>query len=109
MRHTVTTGRANRTLTAVVRLALPFDSSAHVGATRAVVRKILHSRPYGPPSFRIFSHALRSGEMFVVPKGKEHKPYAASECKIMLIEPAGTTNTGDAPAGALTAPDDVWI
>src|SRR5437763_7259950 len=59
MRHTVTTGRADRILTAVVRLARPFDSSAHVGATRAVVRKILHSRPYGPPSFRIFSHALR--------------------------------------------------
>ena len=59
--------------------------------------------------FRDGRVSLRSGEMFVVPRGKEHKPYAASECKIMLIEPAGTTNTGDAPAGALTAPDDVWI
>jgi mannose-6-phosphate isomerase-like protein (cupin superfamily) len=59
--------------------------------------------------FRDGRVTLRSGEMFVVPKGKEHKPFAARECKIMLIEPAGTTNTGDAPAGALTAPDDVWI
>jgi len=46
--------------------------------------------------------------MFVVPKGVEHKPFAANECKIMLIEPAGTVNTGDA-GGDLTADDDVWI
>ena len=59
--------------------------------------------------FRDGRVTLRSGEMFVVPRGVEHKPFAASECRIMLIEPAGTTNTGDAPAGALTAPNDVWI
>lgn len=35
------------------------------------------------------------GEMFVVSKGVEHKPYAKEECKAMLIEPAGTVNTGD--------------
>jgi mannose-6-phosphate isomerase-like protein (cupin superfamily) len=52
--------------------------------------------------------ALKAGEMFVVPKGVEHKPFAANECKIMLIEPAGTVNTGDA-GGDLTADDDVWI
>jgi RimJ/RimL family protein N-acetyltransferase/mannose-6-phosphate isomerase-like protein (cupin superfamily) len=52
---------------------------------------------------------LRSGDMFVVPKGTEHKPYASSECKLMLIERSGTPNTGDAPAGPRTAPDDVWI
>ncbi len=51
---------------------------------------------------------LRSGEMFVVPKGVEHKPFAKKECKIMLIEPAGTINTGDM-GGELTAEDDVWI
>ena len=33
---------------------------------------------------------LKAGEMFVVPKGVEHKPHAEKECKIMLIEPAGT-------------------
>ena len=59
--------------------------------------------------FRDGRVTLRSGEMFVVPRGVEHKPFAARECKIMLIEPAGTTNTGDAPEGALTAPNDVWI
>jgi mannose-6-phosphate isomerase-like protein (cupin superfamily) len=51
---------------------------------------------------------LRRGEMFVVPKGVEHKPEAARECHLMLIEPVGTVNTGDA-GGAMTAPSDVWI
>jgi mannose-6-phosphate isomerase-like protein (cupin superfamily) len=58
--------------------------------------------------FRDGSVVLRAGEMFVVPKGVEHKPYAAAECKIMLVEPVGTVNTGDA-VGAMTAPDDVWV
>jgi mannose-6-phosphate isomerase-like protein (cupin superfamily) len=59
--------------------------------------------------FRDGRVSLKAGEMFVVPRGVEHKPFAARECKIILIEPAGTTNTGDAPAGDLTAPNDVWI
>ena len=59
--------------------------------------------------FRDGHVSLKTGEMFVVPKGREHRPKALNECKIILIEPSGTTNTGDAPAGTLTAPDDVWI
>lgn len=59
--------------------------------------------------FRDGSVELRAGDLFVVPKGKEHRPIATSECKIVLIEPVGTVNTGDAERGALTAPDDVWI
>jgi mannose-6-phosphate isomerase-like protein (cupin superfamily) len=51
---------------------------------------------------------LRAGDLFVVPRGKEHKPHAAAECKILLIEPAGTVNTGDA-GGDLTAANDVWV
>ena len=51
---------------------------------------------------------LKSGEMCVVPKGEEHKPFADQECKIMLVEPAGTTNTGDS-GGELTAEENVWI
>jgi mannose-6-phosphate isomerase-like protein (cupin superfamily) len=39
---------------------------------------------------------LNAGEMCVVPKGVEHKPVADSECKIMVIEPADTSPTGDA-------------
>lgn len=51
---------------------------------------------------------LRSGEMFVVPRGVEHKPSAQTECRLMLIEPRGVLNTGDA-GGTLTAPNDDWI
>ena len=51
---------------------------------------------------------LKEGEMFVVPKGVEHKPYSEKECKIMLVEPKGVVNTGDAGSD-LTAPNDVWI
>jgi mannose-6-phosphate isomerase-like protein (cupin superfamily) len=51
---------------------------------------------------------LKAGEMFVVPRGVEHKPYAARECSIMLVEPAGTINTGDA-GGGLTAANDAWV
>jgi mannose-6-phosphate isomerase-like protein (cupin superfamily) len=51
---------------------------------------------------------LNEGEMFVVPKGVEHKPVAESECHILLIEPAGTVNTGDV-VNERTAADDVWI
>jgi mannose-6-phosphate isomerase-like protein (cupin superfamily) len=45
---------------------------------------------------------LREGEMFVVPRGVEHCPKANAEAHVLLIEPKGTTNTGDA-GGELTA------
>ena len=51
---------------------------------------------------------LSAGEMFVVPKGVEHKPAAPKECQIMVIEPRGVVNTGDA-GGSLTAENDVWV
>lgn len=51
---------------------------------------------------------LRAGEMFVVPRGVEHKPYAEHETKLLLIEPRGVTNTGES-GGGRTAPNDVWI
>jgi len=58
--------------------------------------------------FRDGSVDLKTGEMFVVPKGLEHKPFAEKECKIILVEPTGMINTGDA-GGDLTAEDNVWI
>jgi len=58
--------------------------------------------------FRDGKFDLQKGEMFVVPKSVEHKPLAEKECKIMLIEPAGTVNTGDT-GGDLTADNNVWI
>jgi len=51
---------------------------------------------------------LKKGEMYVVPAGVEHKPNAKEECQIMLIEPAGTVNTGD-QGGDMTKPHDEWI
>ncbi len=51
---------------------------------------------------------LKSGEMYVVPKGVEHKPVAIEECKILLVEPKGVVNTGTA-GGARTAKNDVWV
>jgi mannose-6-phosphate isomerase-like protein (cupin superfamily) len=52
-------------------------------------------------------HVVR-GEMFVVPKGIEHKPYAESEVKLLLIEPRGVLNTGH-ERDERTAENDVWI
>ena len=51
---------------------------------------------------------LKAGEMYVVEKGVEHKPFANSECQILLIEPNGVVNTGSA-GGELTAENDVWL
>lgn len=51
---------------------------------------------------------LNEGEMYVVPQGVMHKPYADEECHVMLIEPRGVTNTGDATSN-LTSENDTWI
>ncbi len=52
---------------------------------------------------------LSAGEMYVVPKGIEHKPYAENEVKMLLIEPRGVLNTGNEAVGERTATNDVWI
>ena len=52
---------------------------------------------------------LSQGELYVVPRGVLHKPTARAECKIMLVEPRGVINTGDAERGDLTAPNDAWV
>ena len=58
--------------------------------------------------FRDGAVHVSTGEMFVVPKGVEHKPYAEREVKLLLIEPRGVLNTGH-EGGDRTAPNDVWI
>jgi len=58
--------------------------------------------------FRDGAVRLAAGEMFVVPRGVEHKPYAEGEVKLLLVEPRGVRNTGDR-GGQRTAPNDVWI
>ncbi|WP_448120760.1 cupin domain-containing protein [Xanthomonas arboricola] len=52
--------------------------------------------------------ALSAGQMHVVPKGVEHRPAVEHECSVLLVEPRGVVNTGDA-GGAYTADNDVWI
>jgi mannose-6-phosphate isomerase-like protein (cupin superfamily) len=58
--------------------------------------------------FRDGSVQVQSGEMLVVPRGVEHKPYAENEVKLLLIEPRGVLNTGHV-GGERTAVNDVWI
>ena len=58
--------------------------------------------------FRDGDVTLRAGELCVVPRGLEHCPVAEDECSVLLIEPAGTVNTGDA-GGERTAPVDDWV
>ncbi len=58
--------------------------------------------------FRDGAVHLAAGQMYVVPKGVEHKPYAEEEAEVMLIEPRGVLNTGNA-GGERTALNDVWV
>jgi mannose-6-phosphate isomerase-like protein (cupin superfamily) len=78
-----------------------------------------HDHPETDETFIVLAGTLRidfrdgfveigPGEMYVVPKGVEHKPFARSEVKMMLIEPRGTLNTGT-QGGERTARNDLWI
>ncbi len=58
--------------------------------------------------FRDGSTTLKKGEMLVIPRGVDHKPYAEDECHMMVIEPAGILNTGDAESD-LTVTELKWI
>ena len=55
-----------------------------------------------------YQFKIGKGEMYVVPKGVEHKPFAEKDIQLMLIEPRGVTNTGSEES-ELTAENDVWI
>lgn len=80
---------------------------------------IWHSHPDTDEAFLVLDGRLRielrdgpvelgPGDLYVVPRGVEHRPVAETECTIALIEPMGTVNTGDR-GGERTAPVDVWI
>lgn len=81
---------------------------------------VFHDHPDTDETFIVLEGNLRidfrdghvdigPGEMHVVPKGVEHKPFAEDEVKMMLIEPRNVKNTGDAEMSDLTAENDVWI
>ena len=57
--------------------------------------------------FRDGAVTVAAGEMFVVPRGIEHKPYAEHEVKLLLIEPRGVPNTGE--EGGERAAEAAWI
>lgn len=59
--------------------------------------------------FRDGAVEIGPGEMYVVPAGVEHKPYAENEVHMMLIEPKGVVNTGDGAKSEITAENDVWV
>ncbi|MDE2784940.1 MAG: cupin domain-containing protein [Gemmatimonadota bacterium] len=54
------------------------------------------------------SVTLGPGELYVVPRGVRHRPVAEREAKLMLVEPRGVVNTGDA-GGERTAEGDRWV
>ena len=58
--------------------------------------------------FRDRSVELHEGQMLVVPRGVEHRPVAEKECAVMLVEPAGLVNTGDAAESDRTTTGS-WI
>jgi mannose-6-phosphate isomerase-like protein (cupin superfamily) len=55
--------------------------------------------------FRDRDVTISPGELLVVPKGVEHMPVANEECEVLLIEPAGTPNTGDAGGARTVEPE----
>lgn len=59
-------------------------------------------------AFRDGEVHLSKGEMYVIPRGVEHKPFASEECHVMIVEPRGVINTGET-VSPYTAENDVWI
>jgi len=58
--------------------------------------------------FRDGSVTLNPGELFVVPRGVEHRPVAEDEVHLLLFEPATTLNTGDV-RNEHTVDEPKWI
>ena len=56
----------------------------------------------------VTTRKLREGEMLVVPKGVQHRPYAEEECHVIMIELTGVRNTGDVGGPRTTGIDD-WL
>jgi mannose-6-phosphate isomerase-like protein (cupin superfamily) len=88
----------------LVRLAGDFVWHAHADTDEVFI--VLDGRLR--IDFRDGAVELTDGEMFVVPKGVEHKPFADGEVKALLVEPRGVVNTGQTASG-LTARNDVWV
>lgn len=59
--------------------------------------------------FRDGTATLEEGDMLIVPKGVEHKPYADEECHVMVFVQQGTLNTGNVPASERTTDPNARI
>ena len=88
------------------------DNKVQVAKTRGPF--VWHSHPETDDLFLVLSGRLvielldgevelEAGELFVVPRGVEHRPRADDEAHVLLIEPRGTPNTGD--SGIEPAPE----
>ena len=91
----------------------------HVKLVRFRGTFIWHAHPDEDEMFLVLEGRLRiefrdrevwlgAGEMLVVPRGVEHRPQADEEVRLMLVEPAGTRNTGDV-RDARTSDTPEWI
>lgn len=80
----------------------PWHSHEHEDELFLVVegRIVLHLRDRDVP--------LEAGELFIVPRGVEHRPTAEEEASVLLFEPISTVNTGDTP-GERTVEALEWI
>jgi mannose-6-phosphate isomerase-like protein (cupin superfamily) len=58
--------------------------------------------------FRDGEVSLGAGDMYIVPRGVDHRPRAENECQVLVVEPRGVVNTGGS-GGPKTAENDVWI
>ena len=88
----------------LAKLLGPFDWHAHQDAEEL----FLVVEGSFTMEFRDRSVELREGQVLVVPRGVEHRPVAEKECSVLLFEPAGVVNTGDAPPSEKTT-TGTWI
>jgi mannose-6-phosphate isomerase-like protein (cupin superfamily) len=97
-------GRVNDVLVKVVKLQGEFPWHVHEAEDELflVVRGQLRLQ------FRDGERVVGEGEFLVVPRGVEHRPVADAEVHVVLIEPAGTVNTGNL-RNERTVEDPEWI
>lgn len=92
----------------------------HVKLVRFQGPFVWHSHPHEDEMFLVWRGTMRmafrdrvvevqAGEMIVVPRGVEHRPDSDGEVLVVLFEPAGTRNTGDAAAGEKTVEHPKWL
>ncbi len=104
--HPGIVGRVNDTEVKLAKLQGEFDWHHHAHhADEDELFLVLEGRLL--MRFRDRDVWLETGEMLVVPRGVEHKPVAPEEAHILLVEPAGTLNTGTVETERTVVPE--WL